>query len=79
MSHIPKHHAKLEGKGYDREETRIDLSITRNSVGVDNFLEDFSELIGLEVGGGRSTIFWEFREFYELARGKGGVLIANGV
>lgn len=48
MSHISEHHTKQEGKGNACEHARVHFFVVGNTIGVDDLLEDISELIHSE-------------------------------
>lgn len=51
MANISEHHTEQEGECYDREDCRVDFLVHRYTIGVDDFLEDVSEIICLYVCG----------------------------
>lgn len=45
MADITEHHTEQEGESHDREDSRVDFLVHRNTVGVDDLLEDISKVI----------------------------------
>jgi hypothetical protein len=51
MTDVSKHYTEEEWEGDTGKHCRICLFVSRNSISVNNILEDKSEIIGLYVGG----------------------------
>lgn len=51
MADITEHHTEQEGESYDREDCRVNFLVHRNTIGVDDLLEDVREVIRLNVCG----------------------------
>mmetsp|Transcript_79796 Transcript_79796/g.258536 ORF Transcript_79796/g.258536 Transcript_79796/m.258536 type:complete len:502 (-) Transcript_79796:161-1666(-) len=51
MTDVPVHNPEQEGKGHDREERRVGLTIVRQAIGVNQILENLSEFVLADVGG----------------------------
>lgn len=51
MSNISKHDCELERKHRDRKQPWVHLSVSGNTVCVDDFLKWFCELVHFEMGG----------------------------
>lgn len=50
VAEVAEHHGEEEGERYDREEGRVDFSVTGHTVRVDQVLEAPGELVGAVVG-----------------------------
>ena len=50
MTEITKHDGEEEGECNNRVQSRINLGVLRNTIGVDNGLEGFRELVGPDIG-----------------------------
>ena len=51
MPDITKHDTEEEGKCHDSEESRVDFLVARNTIRVDDFLEDIGEIIPFKESG----------------------------
>lgn len=52
MTNITKHDGKQERERDNGEQTRVDLAVTRNTIGIDDVLEALGEFVGAVVSGG---------------------------
>lgn len=51
MTNITKHHGEKERERNDGEKTRIDFTITSNTISIDNALETLSEFVCTVISG----------------------------
>ena len=51
MAQITKHHSKEEWEGNNCKNSRVDFFMHRNSICVDDLLENFSKFIRFDIGG----------------------------
>lgn len=68
MPNVSEHNTEEEREGDARKESRVNLLVARDTVGVNDFLESPSEIVQLEVRGGHSI--WIRTTWLELPRRK---------
>lgn len=70
MTHITEHHPEKEGEGGDRDHGWVRLLVLRNTIGINNSLEHFGDLVRLDVRGtgNRMVLISDHADGRELVR-----------
>jgi hypothetical protein len=56
MADISKHNTEQEGEGHNCEHSRVDFLVHRDTVGINNLLEDLCKSICFDISWGNDSV-----------------------